>query len=107
MTVTPGLHSADVRGADHGFVMAILPAGTFGILPPAWRWYWVSFRRGGSADAFKPRDLLLAIYLAWAVSLVLSLVAFGFRIRLRPAARLKTVCSNLSRRPAQLRAGFR
>jgi len=71
--------SAHRRGAGMGVV-------------PAW---WLSRR-------FKPRDLLLAIYLAWAVSLVLSLVAFGFRSGLGPAARLKTV-ARPEQRPAQLR----
>ena len=61
-----------------GFVMAIYAGGVFGVVPtgialalgvpPAW---WLARR-------FKPRDLLLAIYLAWAVAMVLALAAFGF-----------------------------
>jgi hypothetical protein len=61
-----------------GFVMAIYAGGAFGVVPtgvalalgvPAAWWL---------ARRFKPRDLLLAIYLAWAVAMVLSLAAFGF-----------------------------
>ena len=61
-----------------GFVMAIYAGGTFGPLPtgvalaagipPGW---WLSRR-------LQPRDLLITIYLGWAVALVLALVAFGF-----------------------------
>jgi hypothetical protein len=61
-----------------GFVMTIYAGDTFGVLPagaalalgvaPAW---WLARR-------FKPRDLLLAIYLAWALALVLALAAFEF-----------------------------
>jgi hypothetical protein len=61
-----------------GFVMAIYAGDTFGELPaiaavavgipPGW---WVGRR-------LKARDLLIAIYLAWAVALVLALVACGF-----------------------------
>jgi hypothetical protein len=61
-----------------GFVMAIYAGGVFGVVPtgialalgvpPSW-WF---------ARRFKPRDLLLAIYLAWAVAMVLALAAFGF-----------------------------
>jgi hypothetical protein len=61
-----------------GFVMAIYGGDTFGLLPtgaalvlgipPGW---WLARR-------LQPRDLLIAIYLAWAVALVLALTAFGF-----------------------------
>lgn len=61
-----------------GFVMALYSGGTFGLLPtaaalvvgipPGW---WVARR-------LQPRDLLIAIYLGWAVALVLALIAFGF-----------------------------
>jgi hypothetical protein len=61
-----------------GFVMAIYAAGAFGFvatgaalalgIPAAWT---ISLR-------VKPRDLLIAIYLAWAVALVIALVAFSF-----------------------------
>jgi hypothetical protein len=61
-----------------GFVMAIYAVDTFGLLPtgaalavgvpPGW---WLGRR-------LRPRDLLIAIYLAWAVALVLALVSFGF-----------------------------
>ena len=61
-----------------GFVMVIYAGDTFGLFPaaaalligapPGW---WL-------ARQWKPRDLLIAIYLAWAVSLVLALIAFAF-----------------------------
>jgi hypothetical protein len=61
-----------------GFVMALYAGDAFGVVPtgvalalgvpPSW---WLARR-------FKPRDLLLAIYLAWAVAMVLALAAFGF-----------------------------
>ena len=61
-----------------GFIMAIYAGDTFGLaptgialavgVPPGW---WLARR-------LKARDLLIAIYLAWAVALVLALVAFGF-----------------------------
>ena len=61
-----------------GFVMAIYAGDTFGPLPTgvflaagAPLGWWLSRR-------LQPRDLLIAIYLGWAVALVLSLVAFGF-----------------------------
>lgn len=61
-----------------GFIMAIYAGASFGAVPtglafvvgapPAW---WL-------ANRMRSRDLLLAIYLAWAAALLLSLVAFGF-----------------------------
>jgi len=61
-----------------GFVMAIYAGGTFGVLPtgtalavgvaPGWL----------LAGRLKPRDLLIAIYLVWAIALVLALIAFEF-----------------------------
>ena len=61
-----------------GFVMAIYAGDAFGWpatgialaigVPPGW---WLARR-------LKSRDLLIAIYLAWAVALVLALVAFSF-----------------------------
>ncbi|HET6305689.1 MAG TPA: hypothetical protein VFG12_00790 [Rhodopila sp.] len=61
-----------------GFVMAIYAGGTFGLFPtgaalllgapPAWL----------LARRLQPRDLLIAIYIAWTTALVLSLVAFGY-----------------------------
>ncbi|HEY0181951.1 MAG TPA: hypothetical protein VGC09_04000 [Rhodopila sp.] len=61
-----------------GFVMAIYADGAFGLLPtgaalalgvpPGWL----------LARRLQPRDLLIAIYLAWATALVLALIAFGF-----------------------------
>ncbi len=61
-----------------GFVMAIYGSDAFGLLPtgaalvlgipPGW---WLARR-------LQPRDLLIAIYLAWAIALVLALVAFSY-----------------------------
>jgi hypothetical protein len=61
-----------------GFVMAIYAGDAFGVMPtggallfgvpPGW---WLGRR-------LQPRDLLIAIYLLWAISLVLALIAFGF-----------------------------
>jgi hypothetical protein len=61
-----------------GFVMALYAGDSFGWLPtiasaligciPAW---YVSRR-------FKSRDLLLFIYLGWAIALILALISFGF-----------------------------
>lgn len=61
-----------------GFVMAIYAVDAFGAVPtgaavtlgapPGW---WL-------ARQVRPRDLLIAIYLAWAVALVVALIAFGF-----------------------------
>jgi hypothetical protein len=61
-----------------GFIMALYAGDAFGAaptgaalvlgVPPGW---WL-------AQRFKPRDLLIAIYLAWAVALVVALIAFGF-----------------------------
>jgi hypothetical protein len=61
-----------------GFVMALYAQDTFG--PAATGAALVS---GGPmgwwlAKRFTPRDLLIAIYLAWAAALVVALVAFGF-----------------------------
>ena len=61
-----------------GFVMTLYAGNTFGYgptgaalligAPPAW----ILARR------LQPRDLLIAIYLGWAIALVLALIAFGF-----------------------------
>ena len=61
-----------------GFVMTIYAGDTFGWptsatalaigVPPGW---WLARR-------LRSRDLLIAIYLAWAIALVLALVAFSF-----------------------------
>ncbi|HBK06014.1 MAG TPA: hypothetical protein DDZ81_09130 [Acetobacteraceae bacterium] len=61
-----------------GFVMTLYAGDAFGALPtgaalaagvpPGWL----------LARRFKSRDLLIAIYLGWAVALVLALIAFGF-----------------------------
>ena len=61
-----------------GFVMVIYAGDTFGPLPAALAVAfgvppgWLVGRR------LKARDLLIAIYLAWAVALVLALVACDF-----------------------------
>lgn len=61
-----------------GFIMALYAGDAFGAAPtgaalilggpPGW---WLGRR-------FKPRDLLIAIYLAWALALVVALIAFSF-----------------------------
>lgn len=61
-----------------GFVMALYAQEAFGLLPvgaalllavpPAW---WLSRR-------LSARDLLIAVYLAWAAGMVLALIAFSF-----------------------------
>jgi hypothetical protein len=61
-----------------GFIMALYAGDAFGAAPtgaalvlggpPGW---WLAQRS-------KPRDLLIAIYLAWAMALVAALIAFGF-----------------------------
>jgi len=61
-----------------GFIMAVYAQDAFGLLPvgvallaaalPAW---WLSRR-------FSARDLLIAIYFAWACGMVLALIAFSF-----------------------------
>jgi hypothetical protein len=61
-----------------GFVMAIYAGDTFGLLPTGAALVlgappgWLAARR------LQPRDLLIAIYLAWAAALVVALFAFGF-----------------------------
>lgn len=61
-----------------GFVMAIYSGETFGVVPvlvalllPAPLAWWLAAR-------WTSRDLLIAIYLAWAVGMVFALMAFGF-----------------------------
>jgi predicted PurR-regulated permease PerM len=61
-----------------GFTMAVYAANAFGTpatgaaiaaaIPPGW---WLARR-------LSPRELLIAIYLAWSVSLVLAFLALGF-----------------------------
>ena len=61
-----------------GFVMALYAGGAFGWIPtgaallvgvPSGWW---------AARRLSSRDLLIAIYLLWAVALVFAMVAFGF-----------------------------
>jgi hypothetical protein len=61
-----------------GFIMAIYAGETFGWAPTA-----ASILVGAGpawflARRLTSRDLLLAVYLAWALALVLALVGFGF-----------------------------
>jgi len=61
-----------------GFIMTLYAEDAFGLaptgvalavgVPPGW---WLGRR-------FQSRDLLIAIYLAWAAALVVALIAFGF-----------------------------
>jgi hypothetical protein len=61
-----------------GFVMALYAGDAFGTfptiaalaigLPPGWL----------LARRFKPRNLLIAIYLSWTAAIVLAAVGFGF-----------------------------
>jgi hypothetical protein len=61
-----------------GFVMAIYAGGRFGVplvavalalpIPAAWQ----------LARRYSERDLLILIFLAWALGMVFALVAFGF-----------------------------
>lgn len=61
-----------------GFVMAIYAGDAFGVAPTVGSLVvgavpgWLLARR------FTARDLLIAIYLGWAVALVLALIAFSF-----------------------------
>jgi hypothetical protein len=61
-----------------GFVMTLYAGDAFGALPTAAALVagippaWLLARR------FNSRDLLIAIYLGWALALILALVAFGF-----------------------------
>src|ERR1700712_2011493 len=61
-----------------GFIMALYAGDAFGAVPTGTALllgapvgWWLTRR-------FKSRDLLITIYLAWAVAMVLAMVAFGF-----------------------------
>jgi len=61
-----------------GFIMALYAIDTFGLLPiavalllPLPPAFWLGRR-------LTSRDLVIAIYLAWAGGMVLALIAFGF-----------------------------
>lgn len=60
-----------------GFIMALYAGETFGWAPTSAALLigapvaWMASRR------FRPRDLLLAIYLAWALALLTSLIGFS------------------------------
>jgi hypothetical protein len=65
-----------------GFVMALYAQDTFGAVPTV-----AALVSGGPAGwwlakRFAPRDLLIAIYLAWAAALVVALIAFAFPDRM-------------------------
>ena len=67
-----------------GFVMAIYAGDTFGWVPVL-----AVMTIGGSAGwwaarRFNTRDLLIVIYLVWAVALVTALISFGFPDRDHP-----------------------
>jgi hypothetical protein len=61
-----------------GFIMALYAGETFGWGPMAASILLGAAPAWFAARRLSARDLLLAIYLAWAVALVLSLVGFGF-----------------------------
>jgi hypothetical protein len=61
-----------------GFVMTIYAGDTFGVLPTGGAMAFGVAPACWLARRFKPRDLLLAIYLAWALALVFALAAFEF-----------------------------
>ena len=61
-----------------GFVMALYASGAFGVVPTG-----AGLLVGGLpgwllARRFKPRAVLITIYLAWAAALAVALVAFEF-----------------------------
>jgi hypothetical protein len=65
-----------------GFVMTLYAGDTFGLAPTG-----AALAIGAPAgwmvaQRLKPRDLLIAIYLAWALALVVALVAFAFPDRI-------------------------
>jgi hypothetical protein len=61
-----------------GFVMALYASDAFGIAPAGAALALGAVPGWGLARRFNPRDLLLAIYLAWAAALVVALTAFSF-----------------------------
>ena len=61
-----------------GFVMTIYANDTFGSLSTAGSLLVGALSAWGLAKRLTPGNLLLAIYLAWAIALVLALTAFSF-----------------------------
>lgn len=61
-----------------GFIMAIYAEDAFGVLPTGTALAIGAVPGWILAKKVTARTLLLGIYLAWAVALVLALVAFGF-----------------------------
>jgi hypothetical protein len=61
-----------------GFVMALYAGETFGWAPTGAAILLGAVPGWFLARRLTPRDLLLVVYLAWAIALVLALVGFGF-----------------------------
>jgi hypothetical protein len=61
-----------------GFIMALYAGDAFGVAPTGAALVLGALPGWWPAGRFTPRDLLLAIYLAWAAALVVALAAFSF-----------------------------
>jgi hypothetical protein len=61
-----------------GFIMTLYAGDAFGVVPTGMALLAGTLPGWWLAGRFRPRDLLLAIYLAWAVAMVLALIAFAF-----------------------------
>lgn len=61
-----------------GFIMAIYAGDAFGWIPTGAAVLCGTPVAWWAATRYSSRDLLIGIYLAWALALVVALVAFGF-----------------------------